>query len=168
MRFVLLAPAAAGSTQQQQITTSSDLVTNTGGIHAAISWSPNPLKPKTQSTVNISFYDPITSNPLSSNDVKYDMVILDKNSHPVITKQNLVAKNATDTQVVTFPSNDIYQIQLEIKQLLKAGQTPDLTRNGIARGYVVVPEFPSTVVTILLTSVLFTVIIVSQRLRRSY
>ncbi|HYZ51283.1 MAG TPA: hypothetical protein VE593_10380, partial [Nitrososphaeraceae archaeon] len=150
MRFVLLTPAAAGSTQQQQITTSSDLVTNTGGIHAAISWSPNPLKPKTQSTVNISFYDPITSNPLSSNDVKYDMVILDKNSHPVITKQNLVAKNATDTQVVTFPSNDIYQIQLEIKQLLKAGQTPDLTRNGIARGYVVVPEFPSTVVTILL------------------
>jgi hypothetical protein len=168
MRFVLLAPAAAGSTQQQQqITTSSDLVTNTGGIHAAISWSPNPLKPKTQSTVNMSFYDPITSNPLSSNDVKYDMVILDKNSHPVITKQNLVAKNATDTQVVTFPSNDIYQIQLEIKQLLKAGQTPDLTRNGIARGYVVVPEFPNTLTTILLTSIVFTIIIVSQRLRRA-
>src|ERR687886_358881 len=168
MRFVLLTPAAAGSTQQQQqITTSSDLVTNTGGIHAAISWSPNPLKPKTQSTVNMSFYDPITSNPLSSNDVKYDMVILDKNSHPVITKQNLVAKNATDTQVVTFPSNDIYQIQLEIKQLLTAGQTPDLTRNGIARGYVVVPEFPNTLTTILLTSIVFTIIIVSQRLRRA-
>jgi hypothetical protein len=167
MRFTLLAPSSANAQQQQQqITTSSDLVTNTGGIHAAISWSPNPLKPKTQSTVNISFYDPITSNPLSSNNVKYDMVILDKNSHPVITKQNLVAKNATDTQVVTFPANDIYQIQLEIKQLFTAGQTPDLTRNGIARGYVVVPEFPSTLVTILLTSILFTVIIVTQRLRR--
>jgi hypothetical protein len=85
MRFTLLAPSA--SAEQQQITTSSDLVTNRGGIHAAISWSPNPLKPKTQSTVNISFYDPNTSNPLSSNDVKYDMVILDKNSHLVITKQ---------------------------------------------------------------------------------
>jgi hypothetical protein len=165
MRFTLLTPAAS-STQQQQIATSSDLVTNTGGIHAAVAWSPNPLKPKTQSTVNISFYDPITSNPLSSNDVRYDMVILDKNSKPVITKQNLTAKNATDTQVVTFPSNDIYQIQLEIKQLLKAGQTPDLTRNGIARGYVVVPEFPSTLVTILLTSILFTTILVGQRLRR--
>jgi hypothetical protein len=165
MRFTLLTPAAS-STQQQQIATSSDLVTNTGGIHAAVAWSPNPLKPKTQSTVNISFYDPITSNPLSSNDVRYDMVILDKNSKPVITKQNLTAKNATDTQVVTFPSNDIYQIQLEIKQLLKAGQTPDLTRNGIARGYVVVPEFPSTLATILLTSILFTTILVGQRLRR--
>jgi hypothetical protein len=166
MKFVLFAPGA-NANQQQQITTSSDLVTNTGGIHAAISWSPNPLKPQAQSTVNISFYDPVTSNPLSSNDVKYDMTILDKNSHPVITKQNLVAKNATDTQVVTFPSNDIYQIQLDIKQLLKAGQTPDLTRNGIARGYVVVPEFPSTLITILLTSILFSAVIVAQRVRRS-
>src|SRR5919202_675150 len=163
MRFTLLTPAAASSTQQQQITTSSDLVTNTGGIHAAISWSPNPLKPKTQSTVNISFYDPITSNPLSNNDVKYDMIILDKNSHSVITKQGLTAKNATDTQVVTFPSNDIYQIQLEIKQLVKSGQTPDLTRNGIARGYVVVPEFSSGDA-ILLTGGVFIAIIVFQKL----
>jgi hypothetical protein len=162
MRFVLLAPGANANQQQQQITTSSDLVTNTGGIHAAISWSPNPLKPKTQSTVNISFYDPITSNPLSSNDVKYDMTILDKNSHPVITKQNLLAKNATDTQVVTFPSNDIYQIQLQIKQLVKSGQTPDLTRNGIARGYVVVPEFPNGVVILLIASV-FAAVLMGQR-----
>ncbi|MFL6346921.1 MAG: hypothetical protein ACJ72X_01335, partial [Nitrososphaeraceae archaeon] len=58
MRFTLLAPSASVQQQQQRIATSSDLVTNTGGIHAAVSWSPNPLKPKTQSTVNISFYDP--------------------------------------------------------------------------------------------------------------
>jgi hypothetical protein len=75
----------------------------------------------------------------------------------------LVAKNATDTQVVTFPSNDIYQIQLEIKQLLKAGQTPDLTRNGIARGYVVVPEFP-VVSMLLLTGSIFIAIILFQKL----
>ena len=47
MRFVLLPPSSTSAGgQQQQIATSSDLVTNTGGIHAAISWSPNPLKPK--------------------------------------------------------------------------------------------------------------------------
>jgi hypothetical protein len=33
---------------------------------------------------------------------------------------------------------------------------------------VVVPEFPSTIVTILLTSILFTGILVGQRLRRLY
>jgi hypothetical protein len=42
MRFTLLTPSA--SAQQQQIATSSDLVTNTGGIHAAVSWSPNPFQ----------------------------------------------------------------------------------------------------------------------------
>jgi hypothetical protein len=159
MRFVLLTPNASAG---QQIATSSDLVTNTGGIHATVSWSPNPLKPKTQSNVNISFYDPVTSNPLSTNDVKYDMMLLDKNGHPVVTKQDLVAKNATDTQIVTFPSNDIYQIQLMIKELLKAGQTPDLTRNGIARGYVVVPEFPNGGAFLLIASI-FTAILVAQR-----
>ena len=130
---------------------------------------PKSTKAKKQSSLNVSFYDPITSNPLSSNDVKYDMVILDKNSHSVITKQDLVAKNATDTQVVTFPSNDIYQIQLEIKQLVKSGQTPDLTRNGIARGYVVVPEFPIVSI-LLLTGSIFIAIIVFQKLaiRGSY
>ena len=165
IKFVLLTPST--SAQQQQIATSSDLVTNTGGIHATVSWSPNPLKPKTQSTVNISFYDPITSNPLSSNDVKYDMVLLDKNGHPIMTKQNLVAKNAADTQIVTFPSNDIYQIQLQIKELLKAGQTPDLTRNGIARGYVVVPEFPSnSAIASIMVAGLFAVSIINSRISK--
>ena len=148
-----------------QIATSSDLVTNTGGIHAAVSWSPNPLMPKTQSTVKISFYDPVTSNPLSANNIKYDMTILDKNGHTLITKPNLIAKNAADTQTVTFPSKDIYQIQLQIKGLLKAGQTTDLTRNGIARGYVVVPEFPSASSAVLLLGALFGAFIIIERLR---
>jgi hypothetical protein len=43
---------------------------------------------------------------------------------------------------------------------MKAGQTTDLTRNGIARGYVVVPEFPSTSGTILLIGGLFGVMVI--------
>ena len=161
MKFSLSSLASATN----QIATSSDLVTNTGGIHAAVSWSPNPLMPKTQSTVKISFYDPVTSNPLSSNNIKYDMTILDKNGHTLITKPNLIAKNAADTQTITFPSKDIYQIQLQIKGLLKAGQTTDLTRNGIARGYVVVPEFPSAYSAVLLVAALFGAVIIIERLR---
>ena len=154
------------SSATNQIATSSDLVTNTGGIHAAVSWSPNPLMPKTQSTVKISFYDPVTSNPLSANNIKYDMSILDKNGHTMITKPNLIAKNAADTQTITFPSKDIYQIQLQIRGLMKAGQTIDLTRNGIARGYVVVPEFPSSSGTILVIGGLFGGMVIIQRFRR--
>jgi hypothetical protein len=165
MKFVLLSPStASGSAQQQQIATSSDLITNTGGIHAAVSWSPNPIMPKTQSTVKISFYDPVTSNPLSNNDIKYDILILDKNGHVVITKQSLLAKNATDTQTVTFPAKDIYQVQLQINGLLKAGQTPDLTRNGIARGYVVVPEFPTYAIFLIIGSVFLGLLAIQRKL----
>jgi hypothetical protein len=163
MKFVLLSPSTASGSTQQQIATSSDLVTNTGGIHAAVSWSPNPLMPKTQSTVKISFYDPVTSNPLSTNDIKYDMLILDKNGHAVITKQGLLAKNAVDTQTVTFPAKDIYQIQLQINGLLKAGQTPDLTRNGLARGYVVVPEFPTYAFFLMIGSVFLGLLVIQRK-----
>jgi hypothetical protein len=160
MRFTLLTP---GASAQQQIATSSDLITNTGGIHAAVSWSPNPLMPKTQSTVKISFYDPVTSNPLSTNDIKYNMVILDKNGHGLITKQNLLAKNAADNQTVTFPAKDIYQVQLQINGLLKAGQTPDLTRNGVARGYVVVPEFPTYAIFLIIGSVFLGLLAIQRK-----
>jgi hypothetical protein len=94
------------------------------------------------------------------------MTILDKNGHPLITRQNLVAKNAADTQIVTFPSNAIYQIQLQIKGLQKTGQTTDLTRNGIARGYVVVPEFPGNLTPILLITGLFAIIIATQKIKK--
>jgi hypothetical protein len=33
-------------------------------------------------------------------------------------------------------------MEVQIAGLLKPGQTPDFTRNGVAIGYVVVPEFP--------------------------
>ncbi|MGC1928057.1 MAG: hypothetical protein WA667_03730, partial [Candidatus Nitrosopolaris sp.] len=72
----------------------------------------------------------------------YNLIIFDKNNHAVITKQNLLAKNATDTEILYFPAKEIYHIVLVITGLLKPGQTPDFTRNGVATGSVVVPEFP--------------------------
>jgi len=72
-----------------------------------------------------------------------NLIIYDKNNHPVITKQNLLAKNAAGTDTIVFPAAQIYHIQVQITGLLKPGQTPDFTRNGVATGYVVVPEFPA-------------------------
>jgi hypothetical protein len=137
MKFTL-SPLSATT----QILTSSDLVSNTGGIHAAISWSPNPLAPSTQSTLRISFYDPIGIQRLTNTIVKYNLIIFDKTNHPILTKQNLLAKNATDTKTIVFPTKETYHIVIAITGLLKPGQTADFTRNGVAIGYVVVPEFP--------------------------
>ncbi len=122
-----------------QVATSSDIPTNTGSIHAAISWSPNPPAANTQSTLKISFYDPTGTAPLTGTDVKYNLIIFDKNNKPLITKQNLLAKNAADTETIVFPAKEIYHMELQITGLVKQGQTPDLTRNGVATGYVVVP-----------------------------
>ena len=117
-RPLLLLPSSAQ--------TSSDLVTDTGSIHVAVSWSPNQLAPESSSTVKINFSDALTSGPLNTN-VKYDLLILNKNGTAIIKKENLLAKNGTDSQTISFPAKDIYQIELHIKGLIKPGQTTDLT-----------------------------------------
>jgi hypothetical protein len=137
MKFTLSPPSTT-----TRIATSLDLAMNTGGVHAALSWSPNPLAPNTQSTLNISFYDPTGTAPLTNTNIKYNLILYDKNNHPVITKQNLLATNAAGTETIVFPAAQIYHMQVQITGLAKPGQTPDFTRNGVATGYVVVPEFP--------------------------
>jgi hypothetical protein len=61
-----------------QISTSSDIPTNTGSIHAALSWSPNSLVSNTQSTLKISFYDATGTAPLTNTNVKYNLIIYGK------------------------------------------------------------------------------------------
>ncbi len=152
-----------------QISTSSDIPTNTGSIHAALSWSPNPLVPNTPSRLHISFYDPTATAPLNGMDVKYDMIIYDKNNHPIITKQNLIAKNTTGTESIVFPAAQTYHVQVKITQIVKPGQTPDFTRNGVATGYVVVPEFPSYLtVTIVMAMLIGAVVLMQSRKKLFY
>jgi hypothetical protein len=74
--------------------------------------------------------------------MSFNKGIFDKNNHALITKQNLLAKNATDTETIVFPAKEIYHMVVAVTGLLKLGQTPDFTRDGVATGSVVVPEFP--------------------------
>jgi hypothetical protein len=156
--------AAAASAQ-----TSSDLVTDTGAIHVIVTWSPNPLAPAKESNVKVQFSDAMTSGPLNA-DVKYDLMILNKNGTTAVKKENLVAKNGLGTQTVTFPAKDVYQLEIKIKALQRTGlSVPDLSRNGIARGYVVVPEFPSFTGSALLISGLFAfAIFFTRRFKSAY
>jgi len=64
-----------------------------------------------------------------------------------------------------FQQNEIYHMELQITGLLKSAQTPDFTRNGVATGYVVVPEFPSSATSVLLVAALFGGMIVIDGLR---
>ena len=144
-----LSPRTQGNTTQS---TSSDLTTDTGGIHASVSWEPKQLAADTQSTININFSDAFSGEPLNA-DVLYDFIILNSNGTQLLSKENLTATNASDSQTVTFPSDAIYQIEVKVKGIVRGEQTtaaPDTTRSGIARGYVVVPEFSSGLTTTLL------------------
>jgi hypothetical protein len=61
----------------------------------------------------------------------------------VYTKDNLVAKGGTDNQTINFPENQKYNILISVNGLKNPGQQVlDKTRTGVARGIVVVPEFP--------------------------
>ena len=148
MSFSLLPQTQGNATQS----TSSDLTTDTGGIHASVSWEPKRLAADTQSTININFSDAFSGEPLNA-DVLYDLIILNSNGTQLLSEENLTATNASDSQTVTFPSDAIYQIEVNVKGIVRGEQTtaaPDTTRSGIARGYVVVPEFSSGVTTTLL------------------
>ena len=71
----------------------------------------------------------------------YDLVILNGSGTQVINKEQLLAVNSTDTQTLIFPAEGQYQIELHITGLITEGErTTDLTRNGIARGVVIISD----------------------------
>jgi hypothetical protein len=141
MTFVLETSGGVQGDEQEQISSSSssDLISDTGGIHASISWSTQPLILNSNSTLRINFSDAFSGGPLNA-DVMYDLLILDNNGTLVINKEGLIANGSNDTQTLLFPADGRYQLELHINGLITSDQdTPDLTRNGIARGYVFVP-----------------------------
>ena len=144
MSFVLntteISQPAEGQEQQQQQSSSTDLISDTGGLHASVSWSPVPLLSDSNSTVTFNFTDAFSGGPLNA-DVMYDLVILNGSGTQVINKEQLLAVNSTDTQTLIFPAEGQYQIELHITGLITEGERiPDLTRNGIARGVVIISD----------------------------
>ena len=154
-----LAPASEAPAQ-----TTGEMVTDTGGIGVAVQWSPSQLSaaaannnnngsaaslPPPPSTVKLRFSDAFSGTPLNA-DVQYSLNILDNNGKSVYSKDNLTAKGGTDTQTINFPSNERYNVQVAVKGLMNQGQQQvDKTRNGVARGIVIVPEFPTSTVLVM-------------------
>jgi hypothetical protein len=123
-------------------TTSTDLLSDTGGIHVNVQWPPAPISMNTSAKFN--FTDAFSGGDLNAN-VMYDISVLDSNGEQVFDKKGMTAKDSEDTQNIKFPAAGTYQLVLAIKGIQ---QTPndqkseappvDNTRNGIARGTVVV------------------------------
>ena len=123
--------------EEKPIETTKEIVADKGGILSKLEW-PNQVISKQDNELNLKFSDALTDSALNA-DVKYDITFYDQNDTQIIKKEDLVAKNATDSQVFNFPEKGIYRIEIDVKAINYPGVTsPDETRNGLSRGTVVV------------------------------
>jgi hypothetical protein len=132
-----LAPATGQAAQ-----TTGEILTDTGNINVVLEWTPSQLNANAESTLTLSFLDGFSGERITG-DVNYNLRILDNNGSQVYSQTGLVAEGGTGTQTIDFPANENYRMEVEVTGIARDGQSIDQTRNGIARGTVVVPEFPS-------------------------
>ncbi len=121
--------------------TSGEITTDTGGMLVLLDWSPSQLSANTETALGLEFHDAFSGARIDE-DVTYDLRMFDAGGSQVYSRENQVAQGGSDMQTMTFPADENYRIEVEVKAVTRDGQSPDLTRNGIARGTVVVPEFP--------------------------
>ena len=154
-----LAPATGQAAQ-----TTGEIVTETGNVMVLLDWAPDQLTANAQSTLTLSFYDAFSGQTIRDN-VNYNLRILDNNGSQVYAQTGLVAAGGTGTQTVDFPANENYRMEIEVTGIARDGQSLDQTRNGIARGVVVVPEFSagSLITLTAVTSIMGGIIIVLKR-----
>lgn len=118
--------------------TSEDIVTDTGGIHASLLWNPNPPVIG-ENALGLNFSDALSGNRLNA-DVNYDLSVKTGNGKEIVSQDNNTAINGISNQTLSLPSEGTFNLEVEVKSLKVVNQTlPDTTRNGIARGFVVVP-----------------------------
>jgi hypothetical protein len=152
-------PAGAGAGEQ----TSTEISTDTGGIHVLLNWEPSQLKAGTNTNLKLQFVDAFAGTKITD-DVKYDIKIFDKDGKQVFAKTDQTASGGAGEQTgLNFPSDANYRVEVAVKALQKQGQSPDLTRNGVARGTVVVPEFPPSVSTFLAIGAALGAVVLVQR-----
>lgn len=118
--------------------TSQDIVTDTGGIHASLIWNPNPPVIG-ENALDLNFSDALSGNRLNA-DVNYDLSVKTGTGEEIVSQNNITAINGISNQTLSLPSEGIFNLEVEVKSLKVVNQTlPDTTRNGIARGFIVVP-----------------------------
>jgi hypothetical protein len=124
----------------QNMQTTGEILTDTGNINVALDWSPDQLNANTESTLTLGFLDGFSGERIPNN-VNYNIRVLDSNGSQVYSQTGLVAEGGTDTQTIDFQANENYRMEIQVTGIARDGQSIDQTRNGIARGTVVVPEF---------------------------
>jgi hypothetical protein len=150
-------------------------MTESGGIQIIFNLN-QTLQAGTSSEATIRFYDSLYMKSIDA-DVIYDLTLRDKLGNELISLNNQTATNGVDTQGITFPSNDVYYVEVKVRGLMSSGQAHDAeqssgfldtSRAGVARTtIVVVPEFPIPVLTVALILAGMTIVLRLSRPLRS-
>jgi hypothetical protein len=127
------------SPAKPNVVTSSSVLTDFGGWGVKLGWNPTQIAANSQNTLQLSFFDAFTEQPVNG-DVNYDLKILDSDGNTLLSKTDLTAKSAIDTQPLNLPGNGIYNIQIKIKSIVGPMRLPDTSRIGLARGNLVIPS----------------------------
>lgn len=125
--------------QFAQLESSSELQTENGQVSISLIKVPEQLVANSKSILLLRFNDPATGIPINA-DVTYGVKILDPTGKSIINQTSkTVIYNTTDRIEVMFPTKGIYQIVISIEGLAPLDSDElDITRNGIARGYLLV------------------------------
>jgi len=150
-----LAPATGDNAQ-----TTGEMLTDMGNVNVLVGWTPSPLSAGTDSVVTLTFSDGFSGQRITE-DVNYNLRIFDLNGTQVYSESNLVAQGGEGTQTINFPRDETYRLEVEVTGIV-TDRGVDMTRNGIARGMVVVPEFPAAAVLISVAAII-SAIVAAQR-----
>jgi len=138
------------------VTTSTGMFTDFGGWQVKLGWLPIELDANQKETLQLTFFDQLTGQQVTD-DVNYNLKILDTKGNRILSQSNLTARGGIDTQSIFLPENGIYHIQASVTSVISNGIS-DTSRNGVARGNLVIPsvanetipEFPSVTIPILI------------------
>jgi len=127
------------SSPRRILDSSKDLVTDSGGIYISLALVPNKLEQNTSSTLYLKFLNAEDNSPLSA-DVTYSIKITDDSGNSVIERSGQTALfNQTGSQEIMLPRKGTYGLQIIVEGLSPLStDSLDTSRNGIARGYLVV------------------------------
>jgi hypothetical protein len=169
MKFTLFSADRNSGIPLIETTTSTYILTDSGNMAVSLSWQPGNLSKQAPSTLSLRFLDAISGKPIDA-DVLYDMAIRDNDGGYVYDMRNETAVNGTNQyRNLKFPANDMYDLIINVKGVSSQGGSSNTENNvnNVARGIVVVPEFPlSYSLMIIVLALITTSIIVGHMSKR--
>ena len=130
-----------------------------------ISWDHQKKDKAVESTLHLKFAEHRTRESLESH-IWYDLVMLDEHNNEIHRKNDIVAFNSEDTQLITFPADGKYHFEVNVKGMIDKSSSA-ITRNndytGKALGIVVVPEFNAFAILLTIVAIMSSVIVMARR-----